>query len=219
MTIQLPFASREVRWFFEGPLSDHSALEEWFRKCEPFGKLPGVNAPAWQPRLDDAPDVYLLLPGHEDMGIKWREGLLQVKGLVASLGEQVFCGRHSGIVERWIKWSYGDLPAACADLFGSPGIETAAIHKIRLVRLVDLELQEPVEVDSGTNLAVGMAVELTRIVARNHEHCSLGFETFPDQRVTDAVFHGTVEAFLASLDAVRLDVNRSLSYSAWLDRL
>jgi hypothetical protein len=219
MTVQLPFASRELRWFFEGPLSDQPALEDWFFGCAPFATAGDVGAPVWQPRRDDAPDVYLLLPDQGDMGIKWREGLLQVKGLVADLGRREYCGRHAGNVERWIKWSYADLPDGYADLFGSPAVTTVAVHKSRAVRLVDLGAGARVEVSPETVLDCGIAVELTRIVVDGHAHCSLGFEAFPDDRLTDAVFDAAVTGFLGSLDALRLDADRSMSYAAWLNCL
>ena len=219
MTVQLPFASRELRWFFEGPLSGQPALEDWFFGCAPFDKAGDVGVPVWQPRRDDAPDVYLLLPGQADMGIKWREGLLQIKGLVASLGRRDYCGRHAGSVERWIKWSYADLPDGYADLFDSPAVTTVAVHKSRAVRLAELRADAHLEVSPDSVLDRGIAVELTRIVVDGQAYCSLGFEAFPDDRLTDAVFDTAVTGFLGSLDAFQLDAARSMSYADWLNRL
>ena len=219
MTVQQPFTSREVRWFFEGPLSLNSALRDWFFDCAPFGRGDGVTAPAWRPRRNDEPDIYLLLPGRENMGIKWREGLLQVKGLVAGVGERAFCERHAGSVERWIKWSYDSLPAEYAALFTATGVTTASVGKTRALRLVDLAPPSPVEVDPETIVKVGMGVELTQIVVEDREHCSLGFEAFPDERLTEAMFATAVEVFLESLVEIRLDAERSMSYAAWLNRL
>jgi len=103
-----PLASQEVRWFFEGESADHGTLRHWFETTDPLHKGTSIGAPIWKGRFDDQPDVYLPVPGCEDMGIKWRERELQVKGRVSDLGIQVFCHRHRGQVERWIKWSYTD---------------------------------------------------------------------------------------------------------------
>ena len=111
MAKTIPLASHEVRWFFEGKANQHESLKRWFETIAPMPKSPGVGPPVWKGRLDDQPDVYLLVPGSDDMGIKWREGELQIKGRVSSLGTQVFCGRHQGKVERWIKWSYANTPS------------------------------------------------------------------------------------------------------------
>jgi hypothetical protein len=40
------------------------------------------------------------------MGIKWREGMLQIKGRVEDLGTRHMGTRHRGRVQRWIKWTY-----------------------------------------------------------------------------------------------------------------
>ena len=219
MTVQSPFASRELRWFFEGPLPAHPDLEEWFFGCAPFAKAAGLEPPAWLARRDDIPDVYLLLPGQEDMGIKWREGLLQIKGLVESLGEHEFCGKHVGTVERWIKWSYADLPEGYAELFDSPAVSTVAVRKLRAVRLLDLASAEPVEVRPDTDLELGMAVELAKVDIAGTGYCSLGFEAFPDHRLPAQRFGTVAEAFLRTLDALALTADRSQSYAAWLNRL
>lgn len=219
MTVQLPVASREVRWFFDGPLSHHPALEDWFRHCLPFPRSGGLASPEWRPRADDAPDVYLLLPGHEDMGIKWREGLLQVKGLIADLGVSDFCGRHKGIVERWIKWSYGDLPPGYRSLFGEPAVATALVHKTRAVRRIDLGSREPFEVGPDSQPDIGLAVELAKILVDGREYCSLAFEADPDEKFRGTIFHDSVSAFLDGLADFRLEQHRSMSYAAWLNRL
>lgn len=44
------------------------------------------------------------------MGLKWREGKFHIKGRVSSVGTHVFAGRRHGNVERWMKWSYSDMP-------------------------------------------------------------------------------------------------------------
>jgi hypothetical protein len=105
----VPFASREVRWFFEGKSDQNESLKHWFETVSPIRKNHDVGQPVWQGRLDDQPDIYLIIPGSGDMGIKWREGEFQIKGRVSSLGTQVFCGRHQGEVECWVKWSYPEI--------------------------------------------------------------------------------------------------------------
>lgn len=214
-----PFTSREVRWFFEGPLSDYAPLTEWFFHSGQPGHARSPSTPEWQPRRNDEPDVYLLLPGHEDMGIKWREGQLQVKGLLDDLGPRRFASHHAGIVQRWVKWSYGDLPDRYAKLLSTAGVDTVAVHKTRALRMLDLAPEEPAEVGPETVLERGMAVELTRIVVGGKEYCSVGFEAFPDDGLSDRRFDAAAGRFLEHLSGVRLDAGRSLSYAAWLNRV
>ena len=222
MTDQPPFSSREIRWFFDGSLQENAGLTQWFRSAEPFARRGDVPAPALQGRLDDAPDVYLLLPGHADMGIKWREGLLQIKGRVASVGATKYCGRHEGVVERWIKWSYADLPDQYRALFDAGrGRRTVSVSKTRAVRLVDLRqgLAGAAEVDLKTWLDCGIAAEITDIEVGNKQHCTLGFEAFPDSAITREVFDDAVAGFLDALGEPVLRAGQSMSYPAWLQNL
>ena len=222
MTEQLPFSSREVRWFFEGALQDNDELMEWFRSAKPFARKRDVPAPALQGRLDDAPDVYLMLPGHTDMGIKWREGLLQIKGRVASVGPRSYCNRHEGIVERWVKWSYADLPEQYRALFESGQQQrTVRVSKTRAVRMVDLQhgIAGAAEVDIKNWLDCGIAAEITDLEVEGRKYCTLGFEAFPDDAITREVFDDSVSAFLDSLGDPVLRIGQSMSYPAWLQSL
>lgn len=222
MTDQLPFTSREVRWFFKGSLEQITGLGQWFQAAEPFPKRGDVPPPVLESRLDDAPDVYLLLPDHADMGIKWRERLLQIKGRVDSVGPTVYCGRHEGVVERWVKWSYGDLPEEYRSFF-EPGqqLRTASVYKTRAVRLVDLQrgIADAEEVGIKTWLDCGIAAEITDLEFDGNRYCTLGFEAFPDAEITGEVFNGAVAAFLDAFGEPALQPGQSMSYPAWLNNL
>jgi hypothetical protein len=215
-----PLASHEVRWFFEGSSADHAGMRKWFEAADPFRKGPGVGAPIWKGRLDDHPDVYLLIPGADDMGIKWREGELQVKGRVSNLGVHLFCGRHLGHVERWVKWSYSNLPDAYKRIVtGEPGSSalTAAVQKTRALRKVRLDTMTGAaeEVDAGTFVDRGLNAELTDLKIGGKSYCSLGFEAFPDDAAMHAAFSQAVATFLEGL-AQDLGADRSQSYPQWL---
>ena len=220
----VPFASLEVRWFFDGASAQHESLRRWFETVAPVPKTPDVGPPVWRGRLDDQPDVYLILPGSIDMGIKWREGELQIKGCTASLGTQVFCGRHQGNIERWVKWSYPIMPPGYKNLF-LPGHEqdllTIAVKKVRALRKirVDTMTGQPEEVASATPIARGLGIELTDLQIKDHAYCSLAVEAFPDDSAMSSAFTEVIEAFLCDLTDIDLDAARSKSYPAWLDTL
>jgi hypothetical protein len=221
MAQTIPLASHEVRWFFEGKTHQHAALKRWFETIAPMQKRPGVGPPVWQGRLDDQPDVYLLVPGSDDMGIKWREGEFQIKGRVASLGTQVFCGRHQGKVERWLKWSYANTPAAYQRLFvAEQGAElvTASVRKTRALRKVRLDTMTGIaeEVDAKTFVDRGLGVELTDLEVAGKAYCSLAFEAFPNDSAMDAAFTEAVEAFVDGLTTCDLSAASSQSYPAFL---
>src|SRR5262245_1257159 len=102
----MPLMSHEVRWFFTGELARFPALTQWIETTRPFAHEGIVPPPAAEGRLGDAPDVYLLVPGANDIGIKWREGQLQIKGRMSRRGLQRFGRRFHGHVDVWGKWSY-----------------------------------------------------------------------------------------------------------------
>jgi hypothetical protein len=224
MAQTIPLASHEVRWFFEGTIQQHASLRQWFETTAPLPKRPGVRPPLWQGRLDDEPDIYLLVPGSQDMGIKWREGELQMKGRVSSLGIQVFSGRHQGVVERWIKWSYAHMPASYHRLFVAgkeTGLVTASVRKTRALRKVRLDTLtgKAEEVEAQTFVDRGLGCELTELEVAGQAYCSLAFEAFPNDSAMDAAFTEAVEAFVDGLTACDLTVTHSQSYPAFLGRI
>ncbi len=216
----LPFASVETRWFFAGPAQRHPELRHWFETCRPFTGSADPGKPEWKGRAGGEPDVYLLMPGCDDMGIKWREGTLQVKGRVADLGARRFGSRHLGRVQRWVKWTYAEVPAAYRALFNGTGdteIETASVHKTRALRMISLDSGAPAEVMPGTVLDRGVGVEMTDLELRGERYCSVAFEAFPDDGAAVAGFDTVVTGFLEALGQ-SLPVDASLSYPEWLAR-
>jgi hypothetical protein len=159
-----PFSSYEVRWFLEGGSSQYPAILHWFESYVPYGDAGRTTPPEWQSRLGGEPDVYLLLPAVADMGIKWREGSLQIKGLVGEPGTCRFAGCHEGTVQRWVKWTYSNLPDAIRANF-DPVAEHARhlvpVTKTRALRMVALDQPDPVEVKPGIVLQRGLGFELT----------------------------------------------------------
>lgn len=224
MAKTIPFASHEVRWFFEGGASQHETLKRWFEAVAPIPRNPDVGPPSWKSRLDDQPDVYLIVPGSDNMGIKWREGELQIKGCISSLGTQVFCGRHQGAIERWVKWSYASIPFAYQSLFFSEkedGLVTVPVRKTRALRKVRIDTLtgQPQEVGSETIVDRGIGFEFTDLEVGGKAYCSLAFEAYPDDSAIDAAFTRVVEAFLDGLVETDLTSVQSHSYPSWLDSI
>lgn len=214
----LPLASIETRWFLEGGVDRHPQLRQWFETCAPFPRRGDVGKPQWQGRAGGQPDVYLLMQGCTDMGVKWREGSLQIKGRVADLGPRRFGTRHEGRVQRWVKWTYTEVPAAYRALFRTDSgcaLDTAPVHKTRGLRLIGLDSGTPEEVPPGTVLEHGVGFEMTDIELNGKRYCSIAFEAFPDDRTIAGEFDAVVAACLDDV-AVTLPVGASMSYPDWL---
>lgn len=213
-----PLTTIETRWFFEGESSQHRDLRTWFESCTPFPRAAEVGAPRWTGRAGGEPDVYLLMPGCTDMGVKWREGTLQVKGRVADLGTRRFGARHQGRVQRWVKWTYPDVPTAYRSLFradGRHGLETAAVDKVRASRMIRLVANAPEEVAPGTVLDRGVGFEMTDLELNGARYCSIAFEAFPDDTTTADGFDAVVATCLGDYAGV-LGADTSMSYPDWL---
>ncbi len=219
MPMSIPLASQEARWFFEGGSVRHADVRQWFEQYSPYPRASGVGPPVWRSRKDGKSDIYLLVPGAADIGIKWREGDLQVKGRVADLGTVVFAGRHAGRVERWVKWSYGALPGAYRDIFErTASLDTVTVHKTRALRKIRLGTFTGAaeEVAATTLLDRGLNIEMTDLSVDGRAYCSVAFEAFPDDSAMHAAFNGAVSLFLEGLTSVTLSVQDSRSYPHWL---
>jgi hypothetical protein len=194
----------EVRWFAPGHPPD--ALTRRFDD---------LGAPGPQSRTD----TYLDLSGTDDLGVKLREGgkAFELKLRQHDFGETKLAGRATGNLERWQKWSYPVIDAACqAAGLGLPGGSWVEVEKNR--RLITYRLAAdgtvvPVEARQGD----GCSVEITTLVMKGSEWWSLGFEAFgAHERLADALT-ATAETFFAGADVDRaLDRTRSCGYPAWL---
>ena len=205
-----PLTTLEVRWFFEGKVDEHQALKKWFEHS-------AIEVHEFEPR----DDIYLLIPRSYDLGIKWREGQLQFKGLVLSEGEQAFNRLHHGKFEHWIKWSYEELPKAYMHFFTQKqqsGIITISVKKTRALRKIQVT-EKPNEVHPTLNVDRAIEIELTDLKVADKQFCTLGFEAYPDDPSMNTAFRPTVESFLNDLKEIQLSVAQSQSYPAWLNSL
>ena len=212
----MPLASIELRWFLEDAAVRPSSLRRWFR-----GQEVGRARPL-APMVDRRPDLYLLAGCARDVGIKWREGRLEIKGRREGLGTRSFDGGHEGSVERWLKWSLGqgrgprrmrvleDLAATKPYWF--------RVEKSRLLRKIEartngLLMEVPAK---RRDVSQGVSVELTRVRCRMGVWWSIAFEGFPDGAIRPETLDRVAGAFLISLDGVRLEARHSLSYPEWI---
>jgi hypothetical protein len=172
--------------------------------------------PAWRQ------DRYLLVPGDDDMGIKWREGRLEIKGRTSAGGLQVLAPEIAGVCERWLKWSYAGaaVEQRFSDLFGNGTAHGAvAIEKRRLQRHLNIDPKGAVtEIRLDDRRERGINVELAQIRLPGPSsdlHWSLAFEAFPSDQLCE-LFAPVVASFLADCPALPLGAHRSMSYPCWL---
>ena len=171
--------------------------------------------PAWRQ------DRYLLVPGSDDMGIKWREGRLEIKGRTSASGPQMLAPGIAGVRERWLKWSYAGeaIERRFSDLFANGTAQgVVTVEKRRLQRHLKFDPAGVTEVRLGDRRERGINIELAEIRVPGavcHLHWSLAFEAFPSDQVSKSVAQ-VVASFLADCPALPLSAERSMSYPCWL---
>lgn len=213
----------EVRWFLEVALDQtRLGIEAWFRARPKLGG--GSPDPiVWEP----APpawraDRYLVVPGADDMGIKWREGRLEIKGREADLGPSTFAPGIEGRRERWIKWAYAGptIERRFLDLFHDDAAGLITVEKRRLQRFLRLDPGGgTIEVVAGAPRERGVDVELAEIRVGGSptvSYWSLAFEAFPGNPSIDEAFTGIVAGFAEGCPALPLAASWSMAYPRWL---
>jgi hypothetical protein len=195
----MPLITCEMRWLFEGALPVEVA--RWFERG-------GESvAETWRE------DRYLVLPGVTDMGIKERQGRLEIKGRLAKLGSHAIAPEIGGYVERWCKWSYdAAIEARLHSLLQDQGISVAKARAQWHFILDAGCAQQTAQRDLTRR---GFSIELTRIRLGDADHWSLGIEAAPDDGALLADLLCTLPAVFTGL-AQPLSLTRSQSYPAWL---
>lgn len=185
-----------MRWFFKGGVP--AAVERWFAAGLP-------QAEPWRE------DRYLILPGLVDMGIKAREGRLEIKGRTAVAGRHAIAPGIDGIAERWCKWSYD---AALAERFcGLASQASVVVGKGRVRRRFLLAPNGAQATAEDARDRRGFALELTRIRLARDAYWSLVIEAAPDDAtLLDDLTRALAEA-LAGFP-LPLPQTRSRSYPA-----
>ena len=195
------FPTVEVRWFYRGKIPTH--IHAW------FARLAG-------PAMDQAQrtDVYLDA-GRVDLGIKLREGQIELKQRQQADGFIHLMDQTTGEIERWRKWSFS-LAAGC----GVNGTGWTAVTKTRRLRSYYLARNGAIlPLPVGQRVARGCEVELTQVEACDEAWWTVAIEAFGEGdaqvQVLRLVGHyvfgvGVGHVFSAS---------DSCSYPAWLARL
>lgn len=197
-------ATEEIRWFFAGTIP--LPVAAWFEACV-------SDMPAQLPRTD----YYLRLAEGDSLGIKLREGRIEVKqreeaGTLIQLGE-----RAAGRMESWRKWSF-ELAGTEESVPGTP--QWAGVWKARRWCLFVVEENgRIIPALPATILEQGCACELTdvRLADSSEQWWSLGFEAFGGTAVErrERLLH-VARQFLGREDAPPLAAEQSYSYPKWL---
>jgi hypothetical protein len=198
----------EVRWFYPGRVPAPPLA--WFRQV--------AGEPEEQPcRVDQ----YLRLRSTEALGIKLREGRIEVKQRQRGLGLVRFQEGVAGRVEAWVKWSFA-LAGEDAGLAGAlePASSWIAVEKTRTLRLFQVVGEgRIVPLPAGSYETHGCGLELTRISVRGTEWWSLGLEAYGPEATLQEELVAIAKHLFARGAAPRFEATDSCSYPKWLEGL
>lgn len=223
------YHSAELRWFLPEQ-SPWDRLLDWFTlqgrlainvegQYDPRAAA-GTFVKVEQERIDE----YLLLPQCATVGVKQRQGKLEVKALIA--GPHPFSlGRVVGRVDQWVKWSF-DPSEAIATQFAIELDQVGPwrrVAKKRYAQKISLDLGGAVSVSPDQYPEIGCTIELTMIdvEASVGTWLTFGFEAFgPSGRVLALLDEAAAHFFtLHGLPPLQLDGRDSFSYPTWLTQL
>jgi hypothetical protein len=199
----------EVRWFYEGAIPGE--VVEWFRSGERLTE----NEP---PRVDR----YMRLGEADGLGIKVREGRLEIKQRTGKGGVIRFQGRASGQIEEWRKWSFV-LDTSNEALGGLlvPGSAWVSVEKTRELRRYSLIPGGQLETAlAGQFPARGCNAELSRLVVEGQSWWSVCLEAFGGESLLqEALMLAAARIFDRPLATFNLQASDSFGYPRWLASL
>lgn len=181
----MAFVSRELRWFWPG--APNAALEA------AFAALPGpVRA---EPVREDC---YLLIAGRDDLNLKLRQGLLQLKWRGQQAGEQAI-------------WHKIDWQFAAEALQAGPGVTLRKQRRQRFWRCQGDRIVPLASLPQSGEAAV--AIELTRLGDGLGEAATLGLEV-PESPAAPTQLKRALEWLRAA--GLPPPAARRLDYAGWL---
>jgi hypothetical protein len=221
------FQSVEIRWFWPGHDQWKVPLA-WFTRQGRLPLIEDTDTPdsaarpfvkQERPRTDE----YLLLPNCQTVGIKQREGRLEVKALVD--GPQPFAqGNVAGQIDQWVKWSL--QPAAEIALPLTADLQQSGrwlgVTKRRYTQKVALLGGGLTAVSPDTFPPAGCSIELTLVdvAAQIGRWRTLGLEAFGETDRSRLLHQAMTHFFTVhGPPPLALMTRNSLSYPAWLVQL
>jgi hypothetical protein len=202
------FPTLEVRWFYRGAVPPE--VDAWFQR-----------GPGKVERHPSREDHYLRITDTDALGIKLREGRVEVKQRAHEHGTLRFHERVSGAVEHWRKWSF-QLAAARSALssIAVPPTPWIAVRKRRLLRTYRLTTDKcVVPVSTPQNIGQACELELTSVRVVGQDWWTLAFEAFGDESALKEQLVLVARHVFAVDEAPSFHAPESCGYADWLRRI
>ena len=198
------FPTVEVRWFQQGQVD--SGVQAWFHRV-------ADHAQEQSPRVD----YYLQKASAGNVGIKLREGMVEIKERCHQSGQIQFHPHVHGVVESWRKWSFPypeNLAIGQSDAFHQSWI---SVKKERWLCIFQINGGEIEAVPpSSRELTGGCGIELTQVEAKGELWSSVELEAFgPAEQNYDRLI-ATAEHIFSIGEPPLFKAQNSYAYTKWL---
>lgn len=198
--------SAELRWFERGTLPE--AIAQWFQH-----ELGDYLAPA-----EERVDIYLYLPKCEYMGIKLRQGRLEIKWRKAELGIMRFGDAVEGKAEKWGKWLCEDPTQESfhPQHFAAENswVSVKKKRSQRQYQVIPGKLIKAVPVTESIDQ--GCTVELTQLSINDNNWWSLAFEALGEDDCLINNLQAVASEVFQTSGGLKLQVQESYAYPSWL---
>jgi hypothetical protein len=135
-------------------------------------------------------DYYFCLRDRDSLGIKLREGRLEIKQRYQEYGVVQFHPRAAGRVEQWRKWSY-ELAATDTPLgdLAAPSAAWVGVKKARRLRKYQLAAGQQIRAAPAASFpAQGCDLEIAAVTIQSQPWWSLCLEAFgPEERLRNTL--------------------------------
>ncbi|MBV8882791.1 MAG: hypothetical protein JO235_02145 [Chroococcidiopsidaceae cyanobacterium CP_BM_RX_35] len=198
--------SAELRWFSRGTIP--AEISHWF-------KLDDLGVCLAPP--EEREDLYLYPEECDYLGIKLRQGRLEIKWRQAEFGSVRF-GRLEGKAEKWGKWLCED-PTAQSFQPATVSKEKVwvSVKKVRSQRQYQVLSDElPKAVPVNEPLEQGCSVELTQLNVRGDDWWSLAFEAVGKDERLMANLQSVANWVFKTYRGPQLLLEDSYAYPSWL---
>lgn len=197
----------ELRWFYPGTIPQD--IELWFEQNCLIEQL--------QPP-EEREDLYLYSPRCDFLGIKLRQGQLEVKWRKAELGIVRFGEFVEGKAEKWGKWLCCDATEESFQpnlVLGDPS--WVSVQKVRFSQLYQILSEFPPQpVSAHEDIDNGCTVELTHLIIQENAWWSLAFEAFGEDARLMENLQVTADRVFKSYSVSKLLALNSYAYPSWL---
>ena len=201
----------ELRWFFKGTVS--ADVRNWFNQ----------RFPAARPQKEKSrQDLYFIVRGREDLGLKLSRGRLELKCRQESQPFSLSEPRVSGVQETWSKqeWRFAKEYADTLEIaFGKPNLKgwRVEVQKNRVMRKYQVDARGRVsDLPSDQPADRLFKVELTSLTKHDRPWWTLGMEIAGEPPNLQEIFAVAVQNLLTGHPELDLHPDHSYGYPHWL---